>query len=310
MKKRFTEEQIIKVLKEREAGLPVKELIRTYGISEQTYYSWKSKYGGMEVNEARRLRELERREPPVEADRRRPGARYQDTEGYQLKKLVKPAERRRAAEYAATEHQVSTARSCGLIGIERSSFYYRAKRRDDTRLREALREAAAIHRRWGYRFLMTVMRREGFTDNHKRVYRIYREEGLQVRQRKRKRTAKWRGEKPVVPDRINTRWSMDFVHDATSDGRKLRMLNIIDDCTRRCLRIEVDTSVSGERVARTLDQVVEVHGKPQSLLMDNGPEFTGKQLDEWAYRNNVRLQYIEPGKPIAERLMWKALTEH
>lgn len=210
---------------------------------------------------------------------------------------MKPAERRRAAEYAATEHQVSTVRSCGLIGIERSSFYYRAERRDDTRLREALREAAAIHRRWGYRFLMMVMRRAGFTDNHKRVYRIYREEGLQVRQRKRKRTAKWRGEKPVVPDRINTRWSMDFVHDATSDGRKLRMLNIIDDCTRRCLRIEVDTSVSGERVARTLDQVVELHGKPQSLLMDNGPEFISRKMDEWAYRNNVRLQFIEPGKP-------------
>jgi len=144
---------------------------------------------------------------------------------------------------------------------------------------------------------MTVLRREGFTDNHKRVYRIYREEGLQVSQRKRKRTAKWRGEKPSAPDRINARWSMDFVHDATARGQKLRMLNIIDDCTRRCLRIEVDTSLSGERVARTLDQVVELHGKPQALLMDNGPEFTGKRLDEWAYRNNIRLQFIEPGKP-------------
>jgi len=210
---------------------------------------------------------------------------------------VKPAEKRRAADYVVAEHDLSTARSCGLMGIERSSYYYRAEPRDDEPLRQALKEAAAEHRRWGYRFLMTVLRREGFTDNHKRVYRIYREEGLQVTQRKRKRTAKWRGEKPNAPDRINARWSMDFVHDATSDGRKLRLLNILDDCTRRCLRIEVDTSVSGERVTRTLDQLMELYGTPRSLLTDNGPEFTGKALDAWAYRNKVRLQFIEPGKP-------------
>ena len=210
---------------------------------------------------------------------------------------MKPADKRRAASYAADEHELSTARSCGLVGLERSSFYYRGEPRDDSALRQALKTAAAEHRRWGYRFLMTVLRREGFTDNHKRVYRIYREEGLQVRQRKRKRTAKWRGEKPNVPARINARWSMDFVHDATAQGRKLRLLNVIDDCTRRCLRIEVDTSLSGDRVVRTLDQLMEVHGTPATLLMDNGPEFTGRILDEWAYTNNVRLQFIEPGKP-------------
>jgi putative transposase len=200
-------------------------------------------------------------------------------------------------EYISAEHNLSTARSCGLMGIERSSYYYEAVRNDDEPLRQALKTAAAEHSRWGYRFLMTVLRREGFKDNHKRVYRIYREEGLQVRHRKRKRTAKWRGEKPDAPKWINARWSMDFVHDATARGQKLRMLNILDDCTRRCLRIEVDTSLSGERVARTLDQLMELHGKPQSLLMDNGPEFTGKRLDEWAYHNKVRLQFIEPGKP-------------
>lgn len=144
---------------------------------------------------------------------------------------------------------------------------------------------------------MIAVRRKGFTDNHKRVYRIYREEGLQVHTRKRKRTAKWRGEKPNAPDCINARWSMDFVHDVTVQGRKLRMLTIMDDCTRRCLRIEVDTSLTGERVARTMDQVIELHGKPKALLTDNGSEFTSKALDEWAYRNDVKLQFIEPGKP-------------
>jgi len=210
---------------------------------------------------------------------------------------VKPAEKRHAVDYAVVEHELSMTRACGLMRIGRSSYYYQVSPREDGALREALHTAAAMHRRWGYRFLMTILRRDGFTDNHKRIYRIYREEGLQVKQRKRKRTAKWRGEKPNAPAYINARWSMDFVHDSTARGQKLRMLNILDDCTRRCLRIEVDTSLSGERVARTLDQIIELHGKPQALLMDNGPEFTGKKLDEWAYRNHVKLQFIEPGKP-------------
>ena len=147
---------------------------------------------------------------------------------------------------------MSMMRACGLIGIERSSYYYQSVSRDDTRRREALKEAAANHREWGYRFLKVILRREGFLDNHKRIYRIYREECLQVRKRERKHTSKWRGEKPKAPDYINARWSMDFVHDSTAKGQKIRMLNIIDDCTRQCLRIEVDTSLSGVRVARTL----------------------------------------------------------
>ena len=200
-------------------------------------------------------------------------------------------------DYVVSEHDLNMTRACGLMKIGRSSYYYQVSPRDDSALRKALRTAAVIHRRWGYRFLMVVLRREGFTDNHKRIYRIYREEGLQVQQRKRKRTAKWRGDKPNAPEYINARWSMDFVHDSTARGQKIRMLNIMDDCTRRCLRIEVDTSLSGERVSRTLDQIIELHGKPQALLMDNGPEFTGKKLDEWAYRNNVKLHFIEPGKP-------------
>jgi len=210
---------------------------------------------------------------------------------------VKPVEKRRAAEYAAEEHELSMTRACGLMGIERSSYYYEGHPRSDEPLRSALKEAAARHRRWGCRFMVTVLRREGFTDNHKRVERIYREEELQVRNRKRKRTAKWRGEKPNAPDHVNARWSIDFVHDATSGGRKIRMLTILDDCTRRCLGIEVDTSLSGERVARKLSQVMEINGKPQALLMDNGREFTCMKMDKWAFDNNVRLQFIEPGRP-------------
>ncbi len=218
-------------------------------------------------------------------------------EGHNSKKLVKPADKRRAADYAKEHHQVSIARACGLVALQRSSYYYVAQIRSDEALRAALKEAAGKHRRWGYRFLMAVLKREGFTDSHKRVYRIYREEGLQVKQRKRKRTAKRRGEKPLPPEWINGRWSMDFVHDATSRGQKIRMFTVLDYCTRRCLRIEVDTYLSGERVARTLDQLIEVHGRPETLLMDNGQEFTSRKLDQWAYQNQIPLQFIKPGKP-------------
>jgi len=160
-----------------------------------------------------------------------------------------------------------------------------------------LREAAARRRRWGYRRLLVLLRREGFKDNHKRVYRIYREEGLQVPKRRKRKTAKWRGERFVQPMNPGQCWSMDFVHDATAYGQKFRMLNVVDDYTRECLWIEVDTSLPGLRVARVLDQLIDMQGKPDCLVMDNGPEFTGSALEKWAYDNRIRLHFIEPGKP-------------
>ena len=201
-------------------------------------------------------------------------------------------------ERAQDEHGLSRARACGLFGLSRSTFYYTAKKRDDEPLRAALKEAAVKRRRWGYRRLLVVLRREGFADNHKRVYRLYREEGLQVRRRKKRKTAKYRGEKPVAPGEPRQRWSLDFVHDQVADGRKLRALNVVDDFTRECLGIEVDTSIGGARVTRVLDHLVELHGKPERLLMDNGPEFTGQALDLWSYECGVQLQFIEPGRPM------------
>jgi putative transposase len=212
--------------------------------------------------------------------------------------MVEPAAKREAADYARETHGVSRAQACGLVDLARSSYYYKAKDRGDGPLREALKKAAAKRRRWGYRRLTVVLRRAGWTDNHKRIYRVYREAGLQVPKRRKRKTAKWRGEKPVAPQRMNQRWSMDFVHDATAGGRKIRLFNVVDDFTRECLRIEVDTSLSGQRVARVLNQLLELRGKPQALLSDNGPEFTGKALDQWAYDNGVQLQFIEPGKPM------------
>lgn len=193
---------------------------------------------------------------------------------------------------------MSRARGCGLMGLPRSTFYYHAKERDDEALREALKEIAAKRRRWGYRRLVVMLRRKGFADNHKRVFRIYQQEGLQVRKRKGRKTSKWRGEKVPAPRRANERWSMDFVHDTIQGGRKVRLLNIIDDFTRECLWIETDTSLTGQRVARALDQIVEMRGRPATILTDNGSEFTSNVMDQWSYSNGVKHLFIEPGKPV------------
>ena len=141
-------------------------------------------------------------------------------------------------------------------------------------------------------------RREGFTDNHKRVHRLYREEGLQVRRRARRkqRLARGRGQNET-PTQPNQRWSLDFMHDRLINGRTLRLLTVVDNYTRECLWIEADTSLPGARVARVLDQLVELRGCPQQLLTDNGPEFAGLTLDRWAHQHQVHHRFIEPGKP-------------
>lgn len=208
-----------------------------------------------------------------------------------------PAAKREMAGYVADSYEVSRSHACGLFELARSTMYYVAHPREDALLREALRGKARERKRWGVRRLIILLRRDGWEDNHKRIERIYREEGLQVPKRKKRKTAYKRKEKPAAPTRMNDRWSMDFVHDVTAEGRKIRALNVVDDCTRECLWIEVDTSLGGERVTRVLDSLLDLRGKPERLVMDNGPEFTSHRLDQWAYENGVLLDFIEPGKP-------------
>ena len=182
--------------------------------------------------------------------------------------------------------------------ISMSSYYYKPKPSNEGALRAALKEAASKRRRWGYRKLAMKLRREGFTDNHKRIYRVYREEGLQVPMRRKRKAALWRGEKPEASGHRDDRWSMDFMSDQLANGRRIRTLNIVDDHTRECLAIEVDSSLSGHRVCRVLDRLVAERGHPKRLITDNGPEFTSKVLDRWAYEHCVELQFIQPGKPV------------
>jgi putative transposase len=211
---------------------------------------------------------------------------------------VTPAARRVAVLFLGGERGLSQRRACGLIDLGRSTARYVRCGRDDAPVRTRLRELAASKPRYGYRRLHVLLRREGVCVNHKCVERIYREEGLSVRRRKRKRAAGVRAETWLRATQPDQRWSLDFVSDALWYGRKLRMLTVVDTYTRESLAIEVDTSLSGARVARVLDRVIGERGAgPAEIIMDNGPELTSKALDQWAYERGVQLRFIQPGRP-------------
>ena len=169
--------------------------------------------------------------------------------------------------------------------------------RDDTALRQRLCELAQERLRFGYVRLHVLLRREGWKVNRKRVYRLYQEEGLKLRVKKRKRiTSSLRG-RPEPTTNVDQLWVMDFVSDALSCGRRFRALTLVDAHSRECLALEVDTSLTSQRVVRVLEQLKEWHGLPKVIQVDNGSEFTSRIRDEWAYCNKVKLHFIEPGQP-------------
>jgi len=198
----------------------------------------------------------------------------------------------------AKQYATSEGHACRLIGIARSTKRYRSRRRErEMTLRQRLRSLALERPRFGYRRLGALLAREGQKANHKCIYRLYRAEGLVVRRRRRKRLTRGVGVEAARPKRSNQRWSMDFVSDCTAGGRTIRALTLVDDYTRECLAIEVDTSLGGVRVRRVLEAVLQKRGKPEAIVVDNGPEFRGRALAGWSEERRVRLQFIEPGKP-------------
>lgn len=211
--------------------------------------------------------------------------------------MLTPTARRDAVRLLSEKLGMSVRRSCGLVQIRRSSFYYQAQPADDAPLRAAIRTVAHERRRWGARLITNRLRRQGWKDNHKRIERIYREEGLQVRRRRRKRISRGEREPLAQPTAADELWAMDFVSDTTYRGGKLKVLTIVDCFSRECLALVVDTSIGGARVARTLEELGTSRGYPRQVMVDNGPEFSGSALDAWAYARDVRLHFIQPGKP-------------
>jgi len=176
--------------------------------------------------------------------------------------------------------------------------YQRRTRRDEPQVRERLRALAAERPRWGYRRLYVLLTREFGSINRKRVQRLYRLEGLALRRRARKRVARTPRGASAPLWRPGEAWAMDFMQDVLADGRRFRVLNVLDIVTRECLAIEVDTSLPSRRVVRLLDHLIHWHGAPKQITLDNGPEFTAQALDVWAYQRQVTLDFIEPGRPM------------
>ena len=208
-----------------------------------------------------------------------------------------PAAHREAAQYLRSTHEMSERRACRLVGADRTSVRYQATRPDDDALRERLKALAQERRRFGYRRLHVLLRREGQVVNRKKVQRLYREERLMVRRRGgRKRAIGTR--RPIeTPLAANQRWSLDFVSDQITDGRRFRILTVIDNCTRECLALVADTSLSGRRVARELDAIIARRGRPDMIVSDNGTEYTSNAILGWAEETGVDWHYIAPGKP-------------
>ncbi|KAB7619409.1 IS3 family transposase [Alkalilimnicola sp. S0819] len=298
-KSRFTETQIVAILKEADAGLPVNELCRKHGISTATYYNWKSKYGGLEASELKRIKELE-------AENQRLKQMFADLslENRAMKDLIDPkalgpSEKREAVHFLVEEHRLPITRSCRCVGLSRAAYYRTpiAPQVRDAEVIAALQELAEKHPTQGFWKYQSKLRRRGYRWNHKRVYRVYCAMKLNHKRRVKRRVPPRERQPLDVPDKPNAVWSADFVSDALYCGRRFRTFNVLDDFNREAVTIEIDTSITSQRLVRVFEQLKAERGLPEILRTDNGPEFLGDVFTRWARENGMLIQYIQPGKP-------------
>lgn len=212
--------------------------------------------------------------------------------------MVTPDAKRDAVAHACLVQGVSQRRACEALEVDRSSVRYRSTRPADVELREAMKAVAAERRRFGYRRIHVMLQRQGIEMNLKKLRRLYSEERLQVRKRGGRKRALGTRRPMMVPDRANQRWSLDFVSDAFTDGRRFRVLTIVDDHTRECLALIADTSLSGLRVGRELDAIIARRCRPLTVVSDNGTEFTSMAILRWSQDRQIDWHYIAPGKPM------------
>ncbi len=211
--------------------------------------------------------------------------------------MVTPAVKREAVAQVMRDHGLSERRACSLVGADRKTVRHRSRRPDDAAIRARLHELAGERRRFGYRRLHLLLLKDGHRLNRKKTQRLYREEGLTVRRRRGRRKAVGVRAPPPVLARPNQRWSLDFVHDQFADGRRFRVLNVVDKVTRECLAAIPDTSISGKRVVRELETLVARRGAPKTIVSDNGTEFTSNAVLGWCAGARIDWHYIECGKP-------------
>ncbi|ENG8419669.1 IS3 family transposase [Klebsiella pneumoniae] len=296
-KARFTENQIIAVIKSVEAGRTVKDVCREAGISEATYYNWKSRYGGMEASDIKKIKDLEdenRRLKQMFADLSLENRALKDVIE---KKPLKPAFKRELVTHLITTFGLSIRQACRSLNLSRTVYHYRPDTTRDEPVIVALQAVAERYPRYGFPKLFQVLRRQGYPWNHKRIHRIYCLLKLNFR-RKGKQRLPVRNPSPLAtPEALNQSWSVDFMHDALVCGRRFRTFNAVDDFNREALSIEIDLNLPALRVVRVLDRIAANRGYPVMLRMDNGPEFISLALAELAEQHAVKLEFIQPGKP-------------
>lgn len=213
--------------------------------------------------------------------------------------MVKPSQRKEMAQQAVVSREISIRLACNAFAISESCYRYEAKLSDDNKLiADWLLRLTENRRTWGFGLCFLYLRNvKGYGWNHKRVYRIYKELELNLRIKPKKRLKRDKPKALYVPTKKNIVWSMDFMQDSLMNGRSFRSLNVIDDFNRECLGLEVDFSLPAQRVIRALERIIEWRGKPCAIRCDNGPEYISAKLMAWAEKNNIRLEYIQPGKP-------------
>ena len=212
--------------------------------------------------------------------------------------MVTPDVKRDAVAHVCGKHGVSQRRACCVLSVDRSSVRYRRIRSDDAYIREAMKKIAFERCRFGYRRIHVMLERQGIVMNLKKLRRLYREEKLAVRKRKGRKRALGSRRPLILPSRANERWSPDFVSDAFTDGRRFRVLTVVDDYTRECLALVAGTSLSGLRLSRELNTIMAQRGKPQTIVSDNGTEMTSQAVIKWCQETHVEWHYIAPGKPM------------
>jgi putative transposase len=212
--------------------------------------------------------------------------------------MVGPVVKREGVAHLQASMGLSERRACQIVEADRTMIRYRSRRPPETELRKRLRDLANERRRFGYRRLFILLRQSGEPSGINRIYRLYREEGLTVRKRRARRRAVGTRAPILVEARPNARWSLDFVHDQFACGRRFRILNVVDDVTRECLAAIPDTSISGQRVARELTDLVQRRGKPGMIVSDHGTEFTSNTMLAWSQEHQITWHFIAPGKPM------------
>nr|WP_087497292.1 IS3 family transposase [Curvibacter sp. AEP1-3] len=296
VKKRFTEEQIIGFLREAEAGLAVAELCRRHGFSEASYYLWRSKFGGMNVSDAKRLKELEAENGRLKRLLAEAMLENEVTKEALRKKLVSAPARRELVRHMVS-HGLSERRSLRVVGMSASAYRYEPAQDRNGALKERIIALAQRHRRYGAGMIYLKLRQAGELVNHKRVDRLYAEAGLQVKKRKRKKIPLSDRHPLEQPTAANQVWSMDFVFDRTAEGRSIKNLTVVDDATHEAVAIVPERALGGNQLVRILEQLAHTRGLPKAIRTDNGKEFCSRAMLTWAHARGVQLFLIESGKP-------------